>query len=962
MTVPGLILLASLARAGADPAALAQRWLHGPVEVTILNEATKARGHASFAPQGRAGAALGPEGVVASVGPLGDEWTLRLAGGPRTGHAVTIELPLLAPERLVFTPSERGVMALDANPSYAPPPYGAYGWTTGAYYVLPLVAVLDPAADAGLTLALPPGEPIPHFQIAWRDARVLSLTIAHLGLGVERMLRICLFAHAADYRGALGAYAARFPRYFAPGLPRGEFEGSFWYHHIHDHPEFGELSAQNVKYVWTSFWFTHLGEYLPDASEWEPYTYAKWWALGQTMSDAKIRAFARAMRERGIATYAYFNVTEYGGMGGKTGDAEAAARALREKFAGALVENERGEPIPTWEGAMAMNPRRDGALFPFLVEQARRHLARLPEIDGFVIDRLDWASTYDYGRGDGITMLGDRPVTNMAAPVAEAVREVCRLSHAAGKRVLVNQFWRVEMLADVDGYCHEYDFVRGLGYLAPFRPAAAWNHAVPYRGDLLPFEAQLKRRLQFAVFPQMIARAFPISQQAPDPEAAAMLELFAPLFAPLTGKEQVLAPHCIAATGANDVNLFVNAAGRFVVPLTSRIRFLARGARGREEVEVAIRAQGADAIEWAHVYSVDAAPARASVTRREGATLVRMARHGTSSVIVAGKNPEPAPGASDEVSCEAVRHRLAQPGAARSVPLPEGAWSAALGVVGTHVGERGVVRVIVDGAPAGGLAGAAGAFPVARGGVDPAAPLPDVVLAAGDEGTWFVPEGIHLLVRTPEGKVMRVAEWTPAMRVEAAGAFGAHRFALARIAAEEVIPPRARFAARDSARGGQWRGAFGTRAAWIPRVTAEGPAGGFALGVTGESFLWPEPEPEGDARVLEADGGAAPRATCWFAKERLGFALTPPDGKDYCVAVYILDYDRNGRAVEALVRGAGGAMLDRRNVAADDTARGVYLRWIASGRIEIVLEKTAGFNAVASGVFIDPAGLSGDSH
>ena len=187
-----------------------------------------------------------------------------------------------------------------------------------------------------------------------------------------------------------------------------------------------------------------------------------------------------------------------------------------------------------------MNARTNCALFPALADQLQRHVKRLPELDGFVVDRLDWASRMDYGHDDGLSMLGARAVENMAGPVAEGVAEVCRQAHAAGWRVYVNQFWRIEVLRDNDGYCHEDDFVRGLGYLSPFRPVAAWNMEKPYSGDLLQFEAQLKRRLQFAVFPQMIAHQFPISQQAPNPKAADLLELYAPLFAALAGKTQVL--------------------------------------------------------------------------------------------------------------------------------------------------------------------------------------------------------------------------------------------------------------------------------------------------------------------------------------------------------------------------------------------------------------------------------------
>ena len=51
------------------------------------------------------------------------------------------------------------------------------------------------------------------------------------------------------------------------------------------------MARQSVRYMWSSFWFTWLGDYLPDAAEWEPFTYARMWKLGEKMSDAKINAF-----------------------------------------------------------------------------------------------------------------------------------------------------------------------------------------------------------------------------------------------------------------------------------------------------------------------------------------------------------------------------------------------------------------------------------------------------------------------------------------------------------------------------------------------------------------------------------------------------------------------------------------------------------------------------------------------
>ncbi len=679
-----------------------------------------------------------------SGGPRALQWDLDFrAGGKRTGRTVQVELPLLSRQLKVFTPSERGVMEVAAWPDYRPAPYAHVAWSDGKAWVLPLVSVMDPATGRALTIALPPDSNIPHLQVEWSGARVLRLVLEHRGIGggEPSPLRILLMEHPADYRSVLKAYSDLDPRYFAPVIRKPEGEGTFYYHHIQEHPDYEEMARQHVRYLWSSFWFTHLGEYLPPEKEWAPYTYAKHWKLGQMMSDERIRGFIREMQQHGIETYAYFNVTEYGGSGGRTGDTAEAARILRERFANALMRNEKGADIPTWEGAMAMNPSRRYALWPFLQEQVERHLKRLPEIAGFVIDRLDWASRPDYGHQDGLSMDGDRGFENTALPVAEAVQNVCRLSHAAGKRVFVNQFYRIEVLRDTDGVCHENDYLPALGYLTPLRPASAWHMREKYHGDLLRFEAQMKRRLQWALFPQMIAHKFPISQQEPDARAADLQEIYAPLLDPLIGKRQVLEPHPVEVSGANDANLFVNGEGHYVVPVTSRVRFLSRGDSGSERARVRVRA---GRFAWAHVISAEAAPLRVPVTTSGPWSEVTIPAHRTASMVVLGKGPEPSLGAGQPARFQAIARPLSPQAACRS---------ACLEIEGEQVGVPEPLQVLLNGKPAGTLNGTSASLRL----TEPVSGPATVELRAGDEGSWFVPARIALT----DGSGKPLAVWRP---------------------------------------------------------------------------------------------------------------------------------------------------------------------------------------------------------
>ncbi len=304
-----------------------RQWLLAPARVTVRNETTSSSallGRTAGDSWQRYGEVLVGSAPLAGL-PLKavQQWSSRSnaavweidfrGDAKRTAHEVTLELPLLSEDSRIFTPTERGVMDIGAYPTFEGLPYAANGWDTGQSWVLPLVSVFDRRSDHAITIALPADENIPHARFDWFDAKTLRLTLAHRGMGGGQPspLTLLLFAHAADYRAALGAYSDAFPTFFRSPMPRGSYEGTFWYHHIQDHPATDEMARQSVRFIWSSFWFTHLGEYLPDAREWQPYTYAKWRKLGETMTDARIQAFVREMHQRGIGTYAYFNVTDY---------------------------------------------------------------------------------------------------------------------------------------------------------------------------------------------------------------------------------------------------------------------------------------------------------------------------------------------------------------------------------------------------------------------------------------------------------------------------------------------------------------------------------------------------------------------------------------------------------------------------------------------------------------------------
>ena len=111
------------------------QWLQGPIRIEVRNEVNGIK--ASFeskptlipANEATAAHALDALGLSVterfSATERGMAWDLEFSGqDARAGHEVTIELPLLTEQRQVFTPGERGLMALAVYPTFKPVEYG----------------------------------------------------------------------------------------------------------------------------------------------------------------------------------------------------------------------------------------------------------------------------------------------------------------------------------------------------------------------------------------------------------------------------------------------------------------------------------------------------------------------------------------------------------------------------------------------------------------------------------------------------------------------------------------------------------------------------------------------------------------------------------------------------------------------------------------------------------------------
>jgi len=106
-----------------------------------------------------------------------------------------------------------------------------------------------------------------------------------------------------------------------------------------------------------------------------------------------------------------------------------------------------------------------------------------------------------------------------------------------------------------------------------------------------------------------------------------------------------------------------------------------------------------------------------------------------------------------------------------------------------------------------------------------------------------------------------------------------------------------------------------------------------------------------DVRALQKATNPADRiAATWFAGKQFTIDVNIGDTATHQVALYYLDWDSTSRQERVDVLDAGGNVLDTEALTSSFNA-GVYLVWNVSGHVQFRITRTAGANAVVSGLF-----------
>jgi hypothetical protein len=123
-----------------------------------------------------------------------------------------------------------------------------------------------------------------------------------------------------------------------------------------------------------------------------------------------------------------------------------------------------------------------------------------------------------------------------------------------------------------------------------------------------------------------------------------------------------------------------------------------------------------------------------------------------------------------------------------------------------------------------------------------------------------------------------------------------------------------------------------------------------------------------DKRALSIDGKGDRTAACWYSGGSFTLNLNFTDGQIHQVAIYVIDWDSQGRSETISVADAAtNKVWDSRsipnntpssatytNTTGTNSVNGTYLIWNISGGVKVTVTSTAGPNAVVSGIFFDP--------
>ena len=180
-----------------------------------------------------------------------------------------------------------------------------------------------------------------------------------------------------------------------------------------------------------------------------------------------------------------------------------------------------------------------------------------------------------------------------------------------------------------------------------------------------------------------------------------------------------------------------------------------------------------------------------------------------------------------------------------------------------------------------------------------------------------------------------------------------------------ATPAAATFLKIDTSTRGNWEGVYGVDGFIMPGEAGRNPT--YAEVAFADSIVTVWGASVRDARALQkfteakdsvwwipivrALGSLDRFASAWFSESTFTIDVNLTDGYPRQVAIYCLDWDSHGIRAEKIdiLDAATGAVLDTRAISG--FVKGQYIVWNLRGHVKLQVTRTAGNNAVVSGLF-----------
>ncbi len=234
----------------------------------------------------------------------------------------------------------------------------------------------------------------------------------------------------------------------------------------------------------------------------------------------------------------------------------------------AILPGPDGKPIGSWEGCVAMDPG-EKVYQDFLVEQAKRHIDRIPESSGICIDRMDWIHFYNRERDDGVTWFEGRPARSLVNSWHAIMDRIGPMMHAAGKVIYGNPHYaRLDLMNHLDGIYDEAGMQGGslnmCALLGIDKPVMEWTWDLDEKNK--GPDAFFQRHLYMGAF---LTAPVPGNDHCmlPDPKRERFYCDYGPLFDALHGKRWLLLPHVIRVEDDKAIANIFEVPGGYAVPV-----------------------------------------------------------------------------------------------------------------------------------------------------------------------------------------------------------------------------------------------------------------------------------------------------------------------------------------------------------------------------------------------------------